>query len=94
VRVPDPRRPTSLRSKLTGLLVYRVLLFVLQRASRREGDRELSRPGLWASGRTRAFRGTLLFVRETDLSPWLAPGRRGPPRPAPSDHLKPCRCAP
>jgi hypothetical protein len=46
-RIPDPRRPGSVRHKLTVALVYGILLFVLQLSSRREGNRELSRPGLW-----------------------------------------------
>ncbi len=46
-RIPDPRRPKSVRHKLPVLLIYGVFLFVLQMASRREGNRELGRPGLW-----------------------------------------------
>jgi hypothetical protein len=46
-RIPDPRRPKSVGHNLTVLLVYGVFLFVLQMASRREGNRELGRPGLW-----------------------------------------------
>ena len=46
-RIPDPRRPASIRHKLVVVLVYAILLFVLQFSSRREGNRELSRPGLW-----------------------------------------------
>jgi hypothetical protein len=45
-RIPDPRRPGSIRHKLTVVLVYGMLLFVLQYASRREGNRELGRPCL------------------------------------------------
>lgn len=50
-RIPDPRRPKSIRHKLTVLLVYGLFLFILQFASRREGNRELSRPGLWEAMR-------------------------------------------
>lgn len=46
-RVPDPRRPGSIRHKLTVILVYGILLFVFQMASRRMANQELSRPGLW-----------------------------------------------
>ena len=46
-RIPDPRRVGSIRHKLIVLLVYGVLLFVFQMASRREANRELSRPALW-----------------------------------------------
>src|SRR5579875_2341057 len=46
-RIPDPRRPRSIRHKLTVLLVYGILLFLVQLSSRREGNRELSRPALW-----------------------------------------------
>lgn len=33
--------------------------------------------GLWASVRTRGFRRTVPFLRETDLGPWLAPEPSG-----------------
>ena len=45
-RIPDPRRPGSVEHKLAVLMVYGTLLFILQMASRREGNRELGRPGL------------------------------------------------
>lgn len=51
-RIPDPRRPGSIRHKLVVLLAYGVLLFVCQYVSRREGNRELSRPALWEALRT------------------------------------------
>lgn len=51
-RIPDPRRPNSIRHKLTVLLVYGILLFVYQYASRREANRELSRPAPWEALRT------------------------------------------
>ncbi len=44
--VKDPRRPGSVRHKLTVLMVYGMLLFVYHCASRREANRELSRPGV------------------------------------------------
>lgn len=49
--IPDPRRPKSTHHKLTVLLVYGLFLFILQFSSRREGNRELSRPGLWEAVR-------------------------------------------
>lgn len=51
-RIPDPRRPGSIHHKLTVLLAYGMLLFVYQYTSRREGNRELSRPALWEALRT------------------------------------------
>jgi hypothetical protein len=45
-RIKDPRRPGSIRHKLTALIVFGLLLFVYQCASRREANRELSRPGI------------------------------------------------
>lgn len=46
-RIPDPRRPKSVRHRLTVVLLYGVILFCFEMASRREANRELSRPGLW-----------------------------------------------
>ena len=46
-RIPDPRRPRSVRHKLTVLLVYGIFLFILQMTSRRNANVELGRPGLW-----------------------------------------------
>ncbi len=43
-RIPDPRRPRSVRHKLTVVLVYGILLFLLQFISRRAGNQSLSRP--------------------------------------------------
>lgn len=45
-RLEDPRRPRSTRHKLTVLMVFGILLFVFQYTSRREANRELSRPGV------------------------------------------------
>ncbi len=45
-QIKDPRRPGSVRHKLTVLMVFGMLLFVYQCASRREANRELSRPGI------------------------------------------------
>lgn len=46
-RIRDPRRLGSVRHRLTVLMVYGVLLFAFGLASRREANRELSRPALW-----------------------------------------------
>ncbi|MBC7342452.1 MAG: transposase family protein [Clostridia bacterium] len=45
-RLKDPRRPGSIRHKLTVLMVFGLLLFVFQYSSRREANRELSHPGV------------------------------------------------
>lgn len=45
-RIEDPRRPGSIKHKLTVLMVFGMLLFALKCASRREANRELSRPGV------------------------------------------------
>ncbi len=46
VRLNDPRRPGSIRHKLTVLMIYALLLFIFQYASRREANRELSSPAI------------------------------------------------
>jgi hypothetical protein len=43
-KIPDPRQPKKVKHKLTVVLLYGLLSFVLQMASRREANRELSRP--------------------------------------------------
>jgi hypothetical protein len=43
-KIPDPRNPKKIKHKLTSLLLYGILCFVLQVASRREANRELTRP--------------------------------------------------
>ena len=52
VKIPDPRNPKKLKHMLTCLMIYGILTFVLQMASRRETNRELTRPmfkeNLWA----------------------------------------------
>lgn len=45
-RLKDPRRPGSIRHKLTVLMVYGLLLFIFQYASRRAANRELSCPAV------------------------------------------------
>ena len=46
-RLPDPRRVASCRHRLTVLLVYAILLFLWQFASRRAANQALSRPTAW-----------------------------------------------
>jgi len=43
-RIPNPRNPRKCRHKLTVLLLYGLLMFVFQFASRREVNREMTRP--------------------------------------------------
>jgi hypothetical protein len=43
-KIPNPRQPKKVKHKLTVVLLYGLLSFVLQMASRREANRELSRP--------------------------------------------------
>ncbi len=43
-KIPDPRNPRKCRHKLTVLLLYGLLMFVFQFASRREVNREITRP--------------------------------------------------
>jgi hypothetical protein len=43
-KIPDPRNPLLIRHKLTVLLLYGILMFVFQLASRREANREMSLP--------------------------------------------------
>ena len=42
--IPDPRNPRKTKHKLSVLLLYGILSFVLQMASAREATREMSRP--------------------------------------------------
>lgn len=48
-KIPDPRNPRSVKHKLTVLLSYGLLMFVLQMSSRREANREMSKPQLWSN---------------------------------------------
>jgi len=43
-KVPDPRNPKKIKHRLTCLMIYGILIFVLQVSSRREANRELTRP--------------------------------------------------
>jgi len=45
--IPDPRRPRSIKHKLTVLLTFGLFLFVFAHSSRREANRELTRPTFW-----------------------------------------------
>lgn len=48
-RIPDLRRPGSVRHTVTVLLFYGLLLFVFQYASRREANRQGTSPTLFAA---------------------------------------------
>lgn len=52
-QIPDPRHPKKIKHCLTSLMLYGILNFVLQVASRREANREISRP---------VFKENLLFL--------------------------------
>ena len=43
-KIPDPRNPKKIKHMLSSLMLYGILGFVLQVASRREANRELTRP--------------------------------------------------
>ena len=43
-RIPDPRQPRKVKHQLTVLLLYGLLSFVFRQASRREANRDLTRP--------------------------------------------------
>ena len=42
--IPDPRNPKKIKHKLTLIAIYGILTFVLQMASRREANREMTQP--------------------------------------------------
>jgi hypothetical protein len=46
-KIQDPRQPQKVKHKLTVLMLYGILAFVFQYASRREAGREMSRPVLY-----------------------------------------------
>jgi len=48
-QIPDPRDAKKRRHKLTVLLLYGLLMFVFQFASRRESNREMTRPQFLAN---------------------------------------------
>lgn len=43
-KIPDPRNPKKLKHKITVLILYGILCFVFQMASRREATQTMSRP--------------------------------------------------
>lgn len=43
-RIKDPRNPKKIKHKHTLLMIYGILIFVFQMASRREANREMTRP--------------------------------------------------
>jgi hypothetical protein len=43
-KIPDPRNPKKTKHKLTVLVIYGILIFIYQMASRREANREMTRP--------------------------------------------------
>jgi len=43
-RIPDPRNPQTVKHKFTVVLLYGLLTFVFQMASRREANREMTKP--------------------------------------------------
>jgi hypothetical protein len=45
-RIPDPRKPLLVRHKLSTLMVYGILMFVLQTGSRRKSNEKLSAPAM------------------------------------------------
>lgn len=51
-RIPDPRRPGSVRHKLVVVMTFALFLFVWGYGSRREANRELTRPTFWETFRT------------------------------------------
>ena len=43
-KIPDPRNPNKIRHRLTSVLIFGLLTFVFQMASRREANRKMTRP--------------------------------------------------
>lgn len=46
-KIADPRNPKKTKHKLTVLLIYGILVFVMQMSSSREANREMTRPMFW-----------------------------------------------
>ncbi len=42
--IPDPRQPKKIKHKLSVMMLYGILIFVFQMASRREANQEITRP--------------------------------------------------
>ncbi len=51
-KIEDPRRPASIKHKFNVLMFFALLVFALQCTSRREANRELTRPGFLETLRT------------------------------------------
>ncbi len=45
--IEDPRNPKKIKHKLSALMLYGILTFVLQMSSCREANREMTRPMFW-----------------------------------------------
>lgn len=45
-RIPDPRNPLTIKHKLTCLMIYGILMFVLQSGSRRKANETLTAPAM------------------------------------------------
>lgn len=43
-RIPDPRNPNQTKHEMTVLMLYGILMFVFQMTSRREANREITKP--------------------------------------------------
>lgn len=46
-RIKDPRQPNKIKHKLDVLMAYGILLFVFQTGSRREANKQMSKPIFW-----------------------------------------------
>lgn len=46
-RIPDPRDPKKVKHQITVLMLYGILMFVFQIASRRQANRALTTPNYW-----------------------------------------------
>lgn len=46
-KISDPRNPKKVKHKLTVVMIYGLLTFIFQMASRREANREMSRPAFF-----------------------------------------------
>lgn len=51
-RIKDPRQPNKIRHKMTVLMVYGILLFVYHTGSRREANKQMSKPIFWSNVKT------------------------------------------
>jgi hypothetical protein len=49
-KIPDYRNPKKVKHKLTVVLIYGILVFVYQMASRREANKTMTRPAFMTSG--------------------------------------------